>query len=437
MGGGYTPPPMMGGETAAPVTWPRLLPGTEPIGRAGGSGLRESPYLVRRCDGQVIQLSHLLFVIAGVMDGRSLQAIAAYAQTELELGIGPDQVAYVAEHKLAPLGLVAFADGRAPRIEPRNALLALRFRAAIVPERAVNAVAGLLRALFVLPIVIAALAGLGACDVWLAASHGIGGALGEVVDSPGLVLALFALTVLSLAFHECGHAAACRYGGPRPGRIGIGIYLVWPVFYTDVTDSCRLSKAGRLRTDLGGVYFNAWVALIGAGLYFATGYGPLLIVLVTQQLLILDQFVPWVRLDGYHIVSDLVGVPDLFARIRPVIASLRPGRAADRRVSELKPWVRAAVTFWVLTTIIVLVSMSTVVILNAPSYLDRAWHSLALGLDVIAGGVRGGSVLEVLDGAVSTVMLLLPGAGLTLTYLLLCRGIGVSLALRRARVDPQ
>jgi hypothetical protein len=44
---------------------PRLLAGTELIGRVPGSGLREPPYLVRRCDGQVVQLSRLLYVIAG------------------------------------------------------------------------------------------------------------------------------------------------------------------------------------------------------------------------------------------------------------------------------------------------------------------------------------------------------------------------------------
>ena len=34
--------------------------------------------------------------------------------------------------------------------------------------------------------------------------------------------------------------------------MGAGLYLVWPAFYTDVTDSYRLGRAGRLRTDLGG-----------------------------------------------------------------------------------------------------------------------------------------------------------------------------------------
>ena len=56
--------------------------------------------------------------------------------------------------------------------------------------------------------------------------------------------------------HETGHAAACAYGGGRPGAIGFGVYLLFPAFYTDVTDSYRLSRGGRLRTDLGGLYFN-------------------------------------------------------------------------------------------------------------------------------------------------------------------------------------
>jgi hypothetical protein len=45
----------------------------------------------------------------------------------------------------------------------------------------------------------------------------------------------------------------------------------------------------------------------------------------------LDQFVPWVRPDGYHIVSDLIGVSDPFARIQPMIASMLTGRDPDPR----------------------------------------------------------------------------------------------------------
>jgi putative peptide zinc metalloprotease protein len=341
----------------------------------------------------------------------------------------------VAEHKLAPLGLVAYCDGTEPRLERLNPLLALRFRAGIIPAPAVNGIAGALRVLFLPPVMAVALAALLVCDIWLATSHGIGPGLRTIIHSPTLGLALFGLLILSMAFHECGHAAASRYGGARPGRIGVGIYLVFPAFYTDVTDSYRLSRSGRLRTDLGGVYFNALFALAAAGAYFATGYEPLLVVTVTQQALLIDQFVPWLRLDGYHIISDLIGVSDLFARIKPVVLSLVPGRPLDRRVTELKPWARAAVSAWVISTVAILTGAAVMIILSAPGYLRQAWQSLIVQIHGIGLGAHIGSVADVVAGVLGALMLLLPVAGMTLTYLLLWRQMGRSLASRRARAD--
>ena len=53
------------------------------------------------------------------------------------------------------------------------------------------------------------------------------------------------------------------------------------------------------------------------------------------QLQMLQQLIPVVRFDGYYVLSDLAGVPDLFARVGPVLRSLRPGHPVDPRVSEL------------------------------------------------------------------------------------------------------
>ena len=51
------------------------------------TGLREPPYLVRRCDGQVVQLARLLYEIASRMNGRELAAIAADVGARLDLRI--------------------------------------------------------------------------------------------------------------------------------------------------------------------------------------------------------------------------------------------------------------------------------------------------------------------------------------------------------------
>ena len=114
--------------------------------------------------------------------------------------------------------------------------------------------------------------------------------------------------------------------------IGVGIYLVWPSFFTNVTDSYRLSRAGRLRTDLGGLYFNLVFMLALAGIYVATSAEILLLVIAITHLEMLEQLLPFVRFDGYFILSDLIGVPDLFARVgahrqeRPARGPPRPAR---------------------------------------------------------------------------------------------------------------
>ena len=49
---------------------PRLAEGIELIGEYEGSGFKEAPYIARRADGQVIQLTYLLHLVASAVDGR-------------------------------------------------------------------------------------------------------------------------------------------------------------------------------------------------------------------------------------------------------------------------------------------------------------------------------------------------------------------------------
>src|SRR5439155_2697333 len=182
---------------------------------------------------------------------------------------------------------------------------------------------------------VAVVAGLVAIDAWLFGVHGISQGLRHVLYEPALLFLLVGGVVVATAFHEIGHATALRYGGGEPGDMGVGLYIVWPAFYTDITDAYRLGKASRLRADTGGMYFNAVFALGATAAYVATGFEPLLLLVVLQNFAIVQQSLPFLRLDGYYIVSDLTGVPDMLSRIRPVLASLLPWRRADDRVAEL------------------------------------------------------------------------------------------------------
>ena len=112
--------------------------------------------------------------------------------------------------------------------------------------------------------------------------------------------------------------------------MGAGLYLVWPAFYTDVTDSYRLGRAGRIRTDLGGLYFNAIVVVLDLRPGGAPRWDALLLLVATQVLQMVQQLLPMLRFDGYHVLADLTGVPDLYHRIKPTLLGLLPHRWSIR-----------------------------------------------------------------------------------------------------------
>src|SRR5438067_10768715 len=400
-----------------PTEKPHLARGIDLIGRYEGSGFKEAPYVVRRADGQVIQLAPLLYLIAELADGeRTNEEIAAAVSEAIERGVSADNVRQLIEKRLRPLGVIAPADGSEPELQKADPLLALKLRAALVPERVVNAITRVFKPLFFPPVVLAVLGGLAALDVWLFAYHGVAQSLRQVLYSPALLMMMLGLVILSAAFHECGHATACAYGRARPGAMGAGLYIVWPAFYTDVTDAYRLGKGGRLRTDLGGVYFNVVFMLATAGVYALTGYEPLLLVIPFMHLEILHQFLPFIRLDGYYIVSDLTGVPDMFARIRPTLASLLPWKQTSDRVTELKPWVRVVVTAYVFTVVPLLLFMFGMMAMNAPRVFGTAYDSFFTQYHKVQHALGAGGTLERSIGIVQMIILILPAAGIVATF---------------------
>ena len=404
---------------------PRLADGVELLGEYENSGFKETPYLAQRADGQVVQLSRLLYLVASEADGRlTAEQIAERVSRQFGRTVSGENVEFLAEKKLRPLGVLAQADGSSLELARASPFLALTFRAALVPARAVTAITALLWPLFLPPVVVAVLLAFGALDAWLFFVHGLGGGVREILYQPELFLLVLGLAVLSGAFHECGHATACRYGGARPRAIGVGIYLVWPVFYADVTDIYRLGRGGRLRADLGGVYFNAIFSLATAAAYFATGAESLLVVVLLQQIEILYQFFPFLRLDGYYIVSDLTGVPDLFTRIKPILKSMVPGWGTDKRVEELKPWVRVVVAAWVVTVIPVLLYLLAMLVVSAPLILTSAWDSIVAHYGEVREAFGDGKVVDGVAGLLRIVLLVIPAAGMILTLALVGKHLG-------------
>jgi putative peptide zinc metalloprotease protein len=422
---------------------PRLAEGVELIGEYQGSGFAEPRYIVRRGDGQVIQLPRLLFLLASALDGaRDLEQVAGVLSGEFGKVVAAHQVLYLIDNRLRPVGIMAAdplgagSDAAVKVAVKSDPLLALKFRVGVVPERAVWRIAGFFSPMFWPPVIAAWLAAFVGLDVVMIVQGGFGKIVPSalaLIYQPALTLLVLGLILVSAAFHECGHVSACRYGGAKPGVMGFGLYLVWPALYSTVTDSYRLGRIGRLRTDLGGVYFNA-VFIAGMSLaYIQTGAPWLLVAIVALHIETATQFLPMIRLDGYYILSDLIGVPDLFSRMGPVLASVIPGRPTHPRVLELKPWVRRTITCWVLIVVPYLAYWLIGFLIVIPRVLPAVWRRLMQLSHAVGAAANGGHLAEVALGCVQIFLLLLPWVG---TVLLLSMMVRRPIRWLRTRLAP-
>ena len=414
---------------------PQLLPGVELVGEYQGSGLAEPTYLVLKPGGQSIQVSRLLYLVLEQIDGiRTVGEIAQEVSVTFGREVSTDNVGYLVASKLAPLGLVPGGGTHATPPPEDQPLLGLKMRHTMIREAIVQRIAGVFKPLFHPAVVVIVLASLIGSDAWLVRSGKFSSSFDYVLLHPLLLLMVLGLAVASMMFHECGHAAACRYGGARPGVIGVGFYVIWPAFYTNVTDAYRLGRPGRIRTDLGGVYFNAVFMLPLIAGYLKTGYLPLLAAVFLIHMEILQQLMPSLRLDGYFILADLIGVPDLFRRIGPVLRSLLPGQSVDPRIKDLKRAARLTLTTWILIVVPLLLFELTLIIMNGPTMVRTTAQSLDDQVHTLIPDFAHGDIPAGVVGALSAALLVMPIAGLAYILVsLVKKGIRAAVAACRRR----
>lgn len=406
------------GETASPG----LATGIELLGEFRGSGSTDARYLIRRKDGTMLVLSRVPFLLTEEIDGRAGPAQLA-ERLSLRTGrtIDSNGVRYLLDHKLGPLGIVERHEhGPSPA-----SLLKLSGRKALISPPVVWSIASRLRYLFQ-PIVVALVV---ACTIVMhALLIDVPGALTSstaLLDRPGTFLLIVAITLLGGLFHELGHATASAYGGARPGAIGVGFYLCWPAFFTDITESYRLDRLGRVRTDLGGIYFNLLLTLPLGAAYGFTSQRVWLWAVLAQHLIIVQQLLPFLRLDAYYLMTDLTGIPDLFGYVKPVLSGLVPGRAFPPKVERLKAGVRIAVTGWVISTACFLAWLAVWLLPAVPSLLRvvwnrtaSLWYFTAQSLSSAGGLETSANIVRALLGTLQLIGLLVL---LTLAVRLACR----------------
>jgi putative peptide zinc metalloprotease protein len=395
---------------------PQLAPGVVLSGQLEESAFEEPPALVQK-DGRFIQLTDLLFQIVQKIDGKTtIDQIAGAVKKGDGTALDADEVRALIAEKLIPVGIVQTADGKVAQSKTARSPLALNMKMAVVGPETLKAVTFFFQAFFLpfiaLPLLVIAFA----VVAWVFLIHGVAASVHDAFYTPGLLLLTFALVVVAAAFHELGHAAGLRRGGKLPRAMGAGLYLVYPAFYTDVSENYQLKRWPRLRTDLGGFYFNLIFAVVMVVLFAVSGWEYLLFIVALVCFEIIHQLMPFVRLDGYWVLADLLGLPDFFSQIGAFVRSLVPFRIGQggRKLPRLRWWAKVGFALYILIAVPLLTFMLFFAVKGFPRVVATAYDATTKLLAQMGEAFGKGDLILVAAIVLQLVFIALPTIGLAL-----------------------
>ena len=138
--------------------------------------------------------------------------------------------------------------------------------------------------------------------------------------SPGGLLAYMLALAVTKSLHELGHAVTATRYGLRVAHMGVAFLVLWPMLYTDTGESWRLSdNRQRLRIASAGIITELALAGLATLAWHLTADGDLkqalLFLATTAWVMTLAlNMSPFMRFDGYFILSDALDMPNLHER---------------------------------------------------------------------------------------------------------------------------
>lgn len=135
-----------------------------------------------------------------------------------------------------------------------------------------------------------------------------------------------------ILLHELSHGIMCKYFGGRVGKLGIALIAFNPAMYCDIS-SVRLfsEKYKKIWCSAAGFMTNAFFVGIFSILYKISDLNFCKIMLILNITSIMFNAIPFIRLDGYWILSFTVDIDNLYKK------SLRKIMFA-RRENEFQGW---------------------------------------------------------------------------------------------------
>ena len=131
-------------------------------------------------------------------------------------------------------------------------------------------------------------------------------------------LLLAAVLLLAIkALHELGHALACRVAGADCREIGVFFFFGVPCMYCDVSDAWRVpNRWTRMLVSAAGIITELMIAILAYVIWSVSSAQwvqsiALQIMLFCSIVTLLINANPLLRYDGYYILSDAMGIPNL------------------------------------------------------------------------------------------------------------------------------
>jgi putative peptide zinc metalloprotease protein len=212
----------------------------------------------------------------------------------------------------------------------------------------------------------------------------------NLVEISGFIyLKIYFLHLVSIFFHELGHSSACHYYNVNYGDIGVRFHHTIPYFMVNVDDSWILKRTDRVFVDAGGIYFQSIVSAFLIFLHVLNCEDFLMYGVFAINMNMLNNLLPYLRSDGYWILSDIFGIPNLSTRWK----SHSVNTPQYRYSSNAKKKIFCVRLFFSLVFIFYHLGFLYAVIVLIPRFVTTFLEILDVSIHGILSGITGGNLL--------------------------------------------
>lgn len=166
----------------------------------------------------------------------------------------------------------------------------------------------------------------------------------EHLASGRMLLILWLVFPVVKALHELSHAFAVKAFGGEVHEIGVSLLMLTPVPYVDASASIAFpSRRQRMIVAAAGVAVEAALASIALLAWLVLEPGlvreiALAVVLIGGISTVLVNGNPLLRFDGYYVLSDALGLPNLAGRSQRFWTDLIKRRLLRLRLPPARAW---------------------------------------------------------------------------------------------------